>query len=255
MGETDPSEGARRDGPPSVVRGSGVSAWRQIADALREEIGAGLVAAGARLPTEAELALRFRVNRHTIRRAIAALAAEGLVRADQGRGTFVAERPLPYPIGRRTRFSTAVEAAARTPTRILIGAAIEPASPALAARLGLAAGAPMHRLETLSAVDGAPMSVATSWLSVERFPDFAAVVAQTGSFTTAFARAGVADYVRLETRIRAAIADGDDAVRLGLSAGAAVLVTDSIDGDTAGRPLDFSRSRFAADRIELIVGA
>jgi GntR family phosphonate transport system transcriptional regulator len=242
-------------GVPSVVRGSGVSAWRQIADALRDEIAAGLFAVGERLPTEAELSLRFGVNRHTLRRAIAALSADGLVRADQGRGTFVAERPLPYPIGRRTRFSAAVEAAARTPGRILLGAVIEPATAALAGRLRLAPGARLHRIETMSVVDGAPISVATGWLSADRFPDFPALIAETGSYTAAFARSGVADYVRLETRIRAALADADDAPRLGLPTGAPVLVTESLDGDPGGAPLECGNTRFAADRIELTVSA
>ena len=254
MGRDEPTLRGRTE-TPSVVRGSGVSAWRQIADAVRDEIAAGVFSAGERMPTEAELALRFGVNRHTLRRALAALAADGLVRADQGRGTFVAERPLPYPIGRRTRFSTAVEAAGRAPGRILLGAVVEPATPALARRLRLSPGARLHRIETMSVVDGAPISVATGWLSAERFPDFPALVAETGSYTAAFVRCGVADYVRLETRIRAALADADDALRLGLPAGAAVLVTDNIDGDPAGRPLECGHTRFAADRIELTVSA
>jgi GntR family phosphonate transport system transcriptional regulator len=254
MGKGEPTAPVRSEAP-SVVRGSGVSAWRQIADAVREEIAAGVFAAGERLPTEAELSLRFGVNRHTLRRAIAALAADGLVRADQGRGTFVAERPLPYPIGRRTRFSAAVEAAARTPGRILLGAVVEPATAALAQRLRLAPGARLHRIETMSVVDGAPISVATGWLSADRFPDFPALIAETGSYTAAFARSGVADYVRLETRIRAALADAEDALRLGLPAGAPVLVTESVDGDPGGAPLECGHTRFAADRIELTVSA
>jgi GntR family phosphonate transport system transcriptional regulator len=253
LGDGERGTEATRDATGALVRGSGVSAWRQIADAVREEIAAGRLPAGSRMPTEAELALRFGVNRHTLRRALAALAAEGLVRADQGRGTFVAERPLPYPIGRRTRFSAAVEAAARTPGRILLGAAVETATAALARRLALETGARLHRIETMSIVDGAPISVATGWLSADRFPDFPALIADTGSYTAAFARSGVADYVRLETRIRAALADAEDALRLGIPAGAAVLVTESVDGDAGGRPLECGTTRFAADRIELTV--
>jgi len=252
VAEPSPPPLADDDGP-AVVRGSGVAAWRQIADALREEIAGGLVAAGTRLPTEAELARRFAVNRHTLRRAVAALAGEGLVRADQGRGTFVAAPPLAYPITRRTRFTAAVVAAARTPARVLLDAAIEAATPALARRLALPAGTPLHRLETLSIVDGAPVAVSTGWLSAERFPDFPAALAETGSYTAAYERAGLADFVRLETRIRAAVAAPGDARRLGLADGAAVLVQDSIDGDGDGRPLECGHARFAADRVELTV--
>jgi DNA-binding transcriptional MocR family regulator len=49
--------------------------WREIAETLEVEIARGHAAAGARLPTEAELAARFGVNRHTVRHALADLAA------------------------------------------------------------------------------------------------------------------------------------------------------------------------------------
>ena len=48
--------------------------WQGIHDTLAGEIGGGRYAPGAKLPTEAELAQRFGVNRHTVRRALAALA-------------------------------------------------------------------------------------------------------------------------------------------------------------------------------------
>ena len=73
-----------------IERNSGVAIWRQIADEIRGEIRAGRLQSGARMPAEMELADRFGVNRHTVRSAIAALTQEGVLRAEQGRGTFVA---------------------------------------------------------------------------------------------------------------------------------------------------------------------
>src|SRR3546814_8669073 len=61
---------------------------------LADEIRTGQWGEGARLPTEAELAARFRVNRHTLRRAIGGLVDRGLVRVEQGRGIFVRENVL-----------------------------------------------------------------------------------------------------------------------------------------------------------------
>ena len=52
---------------------TGLALWRQIESALTEEIQSGLLQPGDRLPPESELAERFRVNRHTVRRAVAAL--------------------------------------------------------------------------------------------------------------------------------------------------------------------------------------
>ena len=88
-----------------VERGSGVAVWRQIAQQLENGLRAGGIAAGTKLPTEIELAARFTVNRHTVRRAIADLAARGLVRVEQGRGTFLQDLVVDYPLRRRTSFS------------------------------------------------------------------------------------------------------------------------------------------------------
>lgn len=58
--------------------------WTSIAATLTGEVAEGLYGPGDRLPTESELALRFGVNRHTVRRALAALAEAGLVHARGG---------------------------------------------------------------------------------------------------------------------------------------------------------------------------
>ena len=68
----------------------GVTLWRRIADEIEQAIVAGTYATGDRLPGEIEIADRFHVNRHTVRRALADLAQRGLVRAERGSGTFVA---------------------------------------------------------------------------------------------------------------------------------------------------------------------
>ncbi|HVM86307.1 MAG TPA: GntR family transcriptional regulator, partial [Candidatus Binatia bacterium] len=49
----------------NISRGRGVTLWRQILDSLRAEVESGLLKPGDRLPTEPELAERFKVNRHT----------------------------------------------------------------------------------------------------------------------------------------------------------------------------------------------
>src|SRR6201986_5560058 len=93
----------RPDDP--VRRQEGVALWRQIANRLQQDIGAGTYPPGGRLPTEAELSQHFHVNRHTVRRALEELSRGGLVRVEQGRGSFVAEDVLEYAVEPRTRFS------------------------------------------------------------------------------------------------------------------------------------------------------
>src|SRR5262245_26860357 len=91
----------------------GVTLWRRIADEIENAIRFGNHAVGDRLPAEIEIADRFGVNRHTVRRALAELAERGLVRAQRGSGTYVEPVRLAYPIQTRTRFSEIVGRAGR----------------------------------------------------------------------------------------------------------------------------------------------
>src|ERR1700691_5930118 len=88
-----------------VRRQDGVALWRQIFVRLQGDIASGGLKPGTRLPTEADLSAQFRVNRHTVRRALEELSRDGLVRVEQGRGSFVAEDVLDYHVEPRTRFS------------------------------------------------------------------------------------------------------------------------------------------------------
>src|SRR4051794_12324672 len=81
---SDPSETLAVLGP--VARSSVVDA---VADRLRNEILAGRLAAGSRLPSERELSLALGVNRLTLRAALARLEAMGLVTTRHGSGTEV----------------------------------------------------------------------------------------------------------------------------------------------------------------------
>ena len=119
---------------------AGVALWRQIADDLERAIVQGELPTGARLPGEVDIAERFAVNRHTVRRALAELSSRGLVRAARGSGTYVETSRLPYPINAHTRFSEIVGAAGRQAGGRLVGSATEEASEHIAAAAADRAG-------------------------------------------------------------------------------------------------------------------
>lgn len=232
----------------------GVALWRQIADAIRLDIVGGKLASGDRLPTESILAERFSANRHTVRRALAVLADEGVVSAEQGRGTFVRNaRRLSYPIGKRTRFSEGLAGQASIISGQLLSSRIENANVATAMALGIKAGTKVVRMETLSLADGLPLARATTWLNYRSFPDFAERFAPLRSYTATFASYGITDYARISTRISARHADVEETKLLGLTPGAILLVSEGIDADLAGSPLSYALSRFPAERLELVV--
>ena len=232
---------------------SGVALWRRVADAIERGIADGLYAAGERLPGEMEIAETYRVNRHTVRRALATLAERGFVRAERGSGTYVEAPRIAYPLRSRTRFSEIVGAGGREPRGQLIGAADEVATRELARLLGLKAGAPLVRIEALRLADRTPICVGTTWLSAERFPGAGAIYERVRSTTKLLAHFGIRDYRRASTHVTAAIVDATDAGRLDLALGRPVLVVNSTDVDADGRPLLTTRARFAAERIEFLV--
>jgi GntR family phosphonate transport system transcriptional regulator len=232
----------------------GVALWRQIADAIRLDIVGGKLANGDRQPTEALLAARFSANRHTVRRALAVLAEEGVVAAEQGRGTFVKSiRRLTYPIGKRTRFREGLKGQAGSLTSVSISDKIENATARVAEALGLKPGTKVVRTEGMSVADGVPISRSTTWLPYRRFPDFAARIKEMQSTTMVFQSYEIADYSRASTRISARHADVEETRSLNLAPGAIVLVSEAVDIDPEGEPLSYALTRFPAERMELVV--
>ncbi len=220
---------------------------------LKAEIASGAFEKGSRLPPESEIAARFGVNRHTVRRAIAALTAEGILRADQGRGTFVAAAPISYPITSRTRFSEIVSGQDKAPSGRLIGSGTEEADALLANWLKVPIGTLLIRIENLRVADGIPVMIGTSWFEQSRFPNLVADYAETGSITKALAKAGVEDYRRKESRVTAELVDPQDVAVLNVASGQPVLVVESLNLDADGEPMQYTRTRMAADRIQLVV--
>jgi GntR family transcriptional regulator, phosphonate transport system regulatory protein len=232
----------------------GVALWRQIADTIRLDIIGGKLESGDKLEGELPLAERFGVNRHTVRRAIAVLVEEGVLRAEHGRGTFVADaRRLSYPIGRRTRFSDNLAGQTRARTSQLLSSRVERATARLAQALAVKPGTRVIRNESLSFADGRPLARATGWYPETRFTGIDQAYRETGSVTAALQRFGIEDYSRASTRISARHATADEAQLLKLAPGSIVLVSDAVDVDTEGVPIHAMLTRFPADRIELVV--
>lgn len=227
--------------------------WSSISDALTAEIADGSYGPGAKLPTEAFLAQRFGVNRHTVRHALAALAEAGLVQARRGAGVFVTLVPTEYPLGRRVRFHQNVLASGRAPSRRLLRIETRPASAAEAEALDLPVSSTVHVVEGISLVDGLPMGLFHSVLPAGRFPAFPEAMVRLASITAALAEAGVADYTRASTRLTATLADAVQAGHLALPQGAPLLRSVTVNVDVGGRPVEFGITHFVSDRVTLTV--
>jgi len=74
---------------------SGVPAYRQLIDQVRQAVRLGLLQPGDQLPPVREVVTQVTINPNTVHRAYRDLETEGLVEGQQGRGTFVRAVPVP----------------------------------------------------------------------------------------------------------------------------------------------------------------
>lgn len=227
--------------------------WSSIAGTLKAEIAAGHYRPGDKLPTEADFAARFGVNRHTVRHALSVLAEEGRLHARRGAGVFVTARPTDYPLGRRVRFHQNVLAAGQTPSRRITRVETRPADAEEARALRLKSGEAALVVEGVSLADGLPIAAFRSVFPTARFPGLGSALVAEGSITLALAACGLTDYTRAETRLTAQLADPVLALALQLRPGAAVLRSVAVNVDAAGRPVEQGITWFAGERVTLTV--
>ncbi|MBU3036511.1 phosphonate metabolism transcriptional regulator PhnF [Tritonibacter mobilis] len=228
--------------------------WKSIAITLIDDIAQGRYETGTKLPAEAQLAERFGVNRHTVRRALADMAEQGLVHARRGAGVFVAAKPTDYPVGKRIRFHQNIRRAGRVPSKKVLRLEVLAADAREADALDLDPGEPVVVYEGLSYADDHPVALARTVFPAERLPGILDALEAHESITAALNACGVEDYTRRETRITAKLATATQALHLRTSEGAPILRTTGISDDAGGTPIEFGRTWFAGDRVTLTVG-
>lgn len=238
-----------------IERGRGVALWSQISGILAADILKGQLRQGEQLPSAQELAERFNVNRHTVRRAIAALEQRNLVRTEQGRGTFVQEHTLDYPISRRTRFTQNMRNLNVEADVEIIEDVREIPPPQVAQSLGLDRHEYTYRIETLSRADGHIIDYSTAYFPATRFTGLPAVYRRMQSVTRTLSEFGVTDYERKHTRVSARLPDANTARLMKQPANRPVLYVQSINADTRGVPVQYGITRFSGDWVQLVLMA
>jgi GntR family transcriptional regulator, phosphonate transport system regulatory protein len=225
----------------------------KIAGELRQDIREAVYQIGDQLPTEAELSVRFGVNRHTLRRAIEVLRNEGLVRVDRGRGMFVADTPIPYAIGKRVRYNEALKAQGLKPSFRRLQIIEIPAEQAIARRLELEASDPVILFERLSMANSQPIGVSSNYFPSRRFPGLLERCQQNYSISKMLDEGYGCDHIRRSTRISARTVQPRDARLLELPHNAPILLIEAVNVDQKGQVIEYGVTRFRGDRMEMVI--
>lgn len=222
--------------------------------ALLTEIREQALQPGDRLPTEAELERRYGVSRTTIRRTMSDLAAEGIVRRVQGKGTFVGVPRIQHvPV--LTSFTELLRAQGYTPSHHTLTSEPVAATEAVAPALGIEEGAACRYLRRLFFADRDPVGVAETWLP-------STVLGVHEHLLEAEALEGGSLYEVLESEplsfvlrsavetISPALASGDDAELLGCEPGTPLLLIERRTCTADDTPVEWTRLRFIGGRYE-----
>ncbi|MQX37760.1 phosphonate metabolism transcriptional regulator PhnF [Roseospira navarrensis] len=236
-----------------LMRRSGVALWRQVQLSLESQLSDGTLQPGDQLPTEAQLSARYGVNRHTVRRALAGLEERSLIRVEQGRGTFVQEPVLSYRISERTRFSANLRDQKRVPDRQVLEVTMDRAEGTAAASLGLSRGDALVVVRCVSDSDGHRITYSEHMFPAQRFPGIGEAVRDEGSVSAALCRFGVTDYRRKWSRLTARMPTGREAEVLEQPRSRPVLVSESLNVDLDGHPIEFGITRFNSDWVQVVV--
>lgn len=227
--------------------------WWEIKQTLQRRILAGDLGPGAQLPTEAELAQSFGVNRHTVRRALEALSQRGLLRVEQGRGTFVRERAVAHVLARGAKISASARTSGRQLDRRMLAATLTKADQATATALGIARGEQLLKIDTLRLIDGVSIGLSANLFPMPRFRDVDRLIEEHGSVSRALNAYGVSEIFHGQTRITASAAARSDATLLGVARGSPMLVVHTLNIDRHGKPIYTGRARYAPNWVEFIV--
>ncbi|MDO9163313.1 MAG: phosphonate metabolism transcriptional regulator PhnF [Methylococcaceae bacterium] len=232
-------------------RKQGKPIFRQIAETLQQDIQQHYQA-GDCLPSEQELADRFSVNRHTLRRGIDELVSLGLVERVHGKGVFVLDAPVDYAIGKHSRFTENLEALGKTSDSRLLRKLEIKAKGNVAKMLQIAEGDAVLWLETLRKVDDKPFCVISHYLPIARLGEGIRDY-ETGSLHAFFKNMGLKP-VRLGSTVSATLPLDEDGLLLAMPRHLPVLRVKTVNVDVkTQKPIEYSLARFRADRAQISI--
>ena len=235
------------------MRDGGRPYWRQIEEILLGDIANGIYPPDSQLPSEMDMAIRFDVNRHTVRRALAALSQRGVLLVEQGRGSFVVRDAIDYALGPRTRFSENLLRQGRAPETEILEAVEETANEEIARNLKVRPGRRIVRISTLGRANGRPISLGKHCFPAGLVPNMIELYEKYRSVTKALKQIGISDFRRISTRVTARLPTADEAHLLRLGTSQPLLVTEGVNADVDGRPIEYAVAFFASDRVQLVV--
>lgn len=225
--------------------------YQQIKVLILQSLQAGEWKPGDIIPSEQELAARFRVSQGTVRKAIDELAADNLLVRRQGKGTFVATHAEQHVQYRFLRLQPdAGDRASEGPAARQILECRRLRAPAeIANALGLRAGETVVQVRRILSFHGTPAILEDVWLPGMAFKGLSLdiLTSHQGAMYELFETQFGVRMVRAKEKLRAVAADGEAAELLGVAAGFPLLSVERLAYTYNDTPMELRRGLYRTD--------
>ncbi|HEX7404280.1 MAG TPA: GntR family transcriptional regulator [Usitatibacter sp.] len=222
--------------------------YEQIKILLTQSLVAGEWKPGEAIPSEMDLAERFRVSQGTVRKAIDELASEHILMRRQGKGTFVASHSEPSYQYRFLRV-TPDSGEKLHPKNLFFGLERGKANADTARALGLKPGSPVMQFKRVMSFAGRPMILDDIVFAAGQFPGLTLAELEefAGSVYSFYETVFGVRMIRAEERLRAVAADGFAAAHLKIAPGTPLLCVDRIAYTYGDKAVEWRRGLCLTD--------
>ena len=216
--------------------------YEQIKILLTNSLVAGEWKPGEAIPSEMDLAERYRVSQGTVRKAVEELAAEAILTRRQGKGTFVASHSEPSYQYRFLRMQPDSGEPVH-PVNLFFGLERGKATPEIARALGLADGAAVVGFKRVMSFGGRPVVLDEIAFDAGRFPGFTLAELEEfhGSVYSFYETVFGVRMIRARENLRSVSADSVAAAHLKVATGTPLLQVDRIAYTYGDKPVEWRR--------------
>ena len=221
----------------------------KIHNEIKQMIEAGKWRVGDRIPSERVLALEFDVSRMTLRQAVQTLVDEGILERHVGSGTYVSRQRVQEKMSSGvTSFTELTEAQGKVPSSKTVTYKVAMPSLSELEKLHLKEGVKVLRMERIRYADGRPICFEVATVPYDLVANYGREEITASLYRTL--EANDLQIGKAQQTISAMLASERIAEYLELKRGAAILRLRQVTFLTDGRPFEYVRTQYAANRFE-----
>ena len=221
----------------------------KIHNQIKRDIENKKYVVGQRIPAERQLALKFDVSRMTLRQAIKTLEDEGILERRLGSGTYVASQKVQEKMSGVMSFTDITRSNGQVPSSKLISYRVTKPSLSEKEKLNIKDTDNVLRMERVRSADGVPICYEVATIPYNLVENFSKEEISTSLYDTLKKKGGY-EIGNVTENIGASVASENDARLLSVRKGEALVTRRQVTELSDGRPFEYVRASYVAERFE-----